>query len=237
MNIQEILEMPAIKAVEIKILDIIMREEHSHVLDDRNNVAIQQLLEIRKQLLDQMFVMTPEYKRLLSDFNDALIKAQLEMRQRLLALHKSVSSQNLGEVEYFGKVFLDYSLPKIHPVQTVRAKKIWYITSGAYDNYMPLYEDGVHGLYLCKNDEVPSENQLLYLSDEVDNWNEGLDRDMTADMHLCYAFHNLYDHTSFSIFDLLWVRDFCIEVSCESSIYTRTSDGDDIDWDKYDYND
>lgn len=75
MNIQEILEMPAIKAVEIKILDIIMREEHTRVLDDRNNVSIQRLLEVRKQLLDHMFVMTQEYKCLLSDFNEALIKA------------------------------------------------------------------------------------------------------------------------------------------------------------------
>lgn len=160
------------------------------------------------------------------------------MRQRLLALHKSVSSQNLGEVEYYGKVFLDYSLSKIHPVQSIRAKKIWYVISGAYDRYMPLYDDeGVNGLYSRKNWEIPSENQFLYMSDEVDNWNEGLDRDMTVDMHLCYAFHNLYDHTSFSIFDLLWVRDFCIEVSCESSIYTRTSDGNDLDWDAYDYGD
>ena len=30
-----------------------------------------------------------------------------------------------------------------------------------------------------------------------------------------YPFHNLYEHTSFSIFDLLWVRDFNVEISVE----------------------
>ena len=56
-------------------------------------------------------------------------------------------------------------------------------------------------------------------------------------MKLCYAFHNLYCHTTFSILDLLWVRDFCIEINAESSHYTGSTDLDDIDWEKYDYND
>ena len=45
---------------------------------------------------------------------------------------------------------------------------------------------------------------------ETENWNEGLDKEKTKDMKLCYAFHNINTHTAFSIFDLLWVRDFYI---------------------------
>ena len=45
---------------------------------------------------------------------------------------------------------------------------------------------------------------------ETENWNEGLDKEKTKDMKLCYAFHNINAHTAFSIFDLLWVRDFYI---------------------------
>ena len=30
-----------------------------------------------------------------------------------------------------------------------------------------------------------------------------------------FQFHNLYEHTCFSIFDLLWVRDFNVEISVE----------------------
>ena len=72
---------------------------------------------------------------------------------------------------------------------------------------------------------------------ETENWNEGLDKEKTKDMKLCYAFHNLYEHTTFSILDLLWIRDFCIEINAESTQYTGSTDWDDIDWDTYDYND
>ena len=41
---------------------------------------------------------------------------------------------------------------------------------------------------------------MLYLSEKTDNWNEGLSPELTSDMHLIYPFHNLYEHTCFSIF-------------------------------------
>jgi hypothetical protein len=43
----------------------------------------------------------------------------------------------------------------------------------------------------------------------------------------------------FSIFDLLWVRDFNIEVNAEvdSNTYNHKDYGDDLDWDKCDYYD
>ena len=43
---------------------------------------------------------------------------------------------------------------------------------------------------------------MLYLSEKTDNWNEGLNPELTSDMHLIYPFHNLYEHACFSIFDL-----------------------------------
>ena len=47
--------------------------------------------------------------------------------------------------------------------------------------------------------KIESENELLYLNEELDNWNEGLDSEMTKDMHLTYAFHNLFSHLIFLI--------------------------------------
>ena len=43
----------------------------------------------------------------------------------------------------------------------------------------------------------------------------------------------------FSIFDLLWVRDFNIEINIEADYdtYSTDSHGDDLDWGKYDYYD
>ena len=48
-----------------------------------------------------------------------------------------------------------------------------------------------------------------YVELNTEYYDLGLEhREKTKDMKLCYAFHNLYEHTSFSILDLLWVRDF-----------------------------
>ena len=54
----------------------------------------------------------------------------------------------------------------------------------------------------------------LGMEDENDNWNEGLDREWSKDMHLIYPFHNLYDNCFFSLYDLVYVREFNLEVHC-----------------------
>ena len=171
------------------------------------------------------------------------MKQQLiDMRKRSISLYESVCKAGIhGSVEVTSKCFLGYEYSKIHPVQTMRAKKIWAILNGTIDDYMLLYcDDGVNGFDIyAENPEIESENELLYMNEEEDNWNEGLDREMTKDMHLTYAFHNLYEHTEFSIFDLLWVRDFNIEVHAEIDSHTYPTDdwGEDLDWRKCDYYD
>ena len=121
----------------------------------------------------------------------------------------------------------------------MRAKKIWAVLNGSLDDYIFLYcEDGVNSFYINNYDpKLESENELLYLNEELDNWNEGLDSEMTKDMHLTYAFHNLFSHLDFSIFDLLWVRDFNIEIHVEYNYHTYENEeyGDDLDWEKCDY--
>ena len=80
-----------------------------------------------------------------------------------------------------------------------------------------------------------TESPILSISEETENWNEGLDREKTKDMKLCYAFHNLYEHTSFSVLDLLWVRDFYIDINVATTHCTGSDDWDDIDWMDFDY--
>lgn len=159
------------------------------------------------------------------------------MRERLFRLSESVKETSLENLEFQGKVFMNYKYSEIHPVQTIRARKMWNVLNGSYDEYIPLYKDGVNSIYFIGQETIPSEKEAVYLSEETENWNEGLDREKTKDMKLCYAFHNLYEHTSFSILDLLWVRDFYIDINAESSHYTGLDDCDDIDWEKIDYND
>lgn len=50
---------------------------------------------------------------------------------------------------------------------------------------------------------------------ENDNWNEGLDREWSKDLQLIQPVHNLYDHCYFSLYDLIYVREFNLEVHVE----------------------
>ncbi len=45
------------------------------------------------------------------------------------------------------------------------------------------------------------------------NWNEGLDGELTKDLHLINAFHNLFGHTNFALTDFIFVREFNIEIN------------------------
>ena len=187
-----------------------------------------------------MFVLDEQNKQLLAEFNESMKQQLIEMRKRAIDLYNSVYRLDMGgTVEVEGKCFMGYEYSKIHPVQSMRAKKMWAVLNGSLDDYIFLYcEDGVNSFYINNYDpKIESENELLYLNEDLDNWNEGLDREMTKDMHLTYAFHNLFSHLDFSIYDLLWVRDFNIEIHVEYNYHTYESDefGDDLDWGKCDY--
>lgn len=233
-TIQEILDSTAVKAVENEILEIITKAELSK-RGEYSKKSIQHLLSVRKLILDSMFILTDEYKQLLGQFNERMKNALCDMRQQAIEMHRHALAADVTNLEVTGRVFLSYKYPEKHPVQTIRAKKIWALLSGAYDSFMPLYEKGVNELYLNDRDPYPSEHLTLFLSEDIDNWNEGFDRVLTSDMQLCYGVYNLIEHTYFSIFDLLWVRDFYIEVKCETSHCTGSEDWDDIDWNIYDY--
>jgi hypothetical protein len=43
----------------------------------------------------------------------------------------------------------------------------------------------------------------------------GLDQELTKDLHLIDAFHNLFDHTDFAITDFIYCRDFFYEIKVE----------------------
>lgn len=92
--------------------------------------------------------------------------------------------------------------------------------NGRLNKYVRLYQDGIiMGGYRYYGDD-DSEKGMLYGHKGADNWNNGLDTEMTKDMHLIHAFHHLYGHTDFSIFDLLWVRDFNIEIHIVTDYYS-----------------
>lgn len=91
--------------------------------------------------------------------------------------------------------------------------------------FSPLYNDGVDGGQIfLRGRSYPTEVEVLWLGENTTNWDLGLDRRLSADMDLVYAFHNLWDHMSFSIYDLLWVREFNVEIKVEYD-YKTTKHG------------
>lgn len=241
MTIQEILSSTAVRSVEEQILSLYHEIERTHWNKEyENKKAIRSCLEVRKQILDSMFVLDEQNKQLMTEFNDALIQQLIEMRKRTISLYNRVYKPDMiGSIEVVGKCFMGYEYSKIHPVQSMRAKKMWAILNGSIDDYISLYhEDGVDSFEIRSYDsQIESENEFLYLNEDMGNCNEGLDRELTSDMHLTYAFHNLFRHLDFSIYDLLWVRDFNIEIHVEYDYHTYGNEeyGDDLDWDKCDY--
>ncbi len=94
---------------------------------------------------------------------------------------------------------------------------------------MPLYYNGACSFSISNNEKPESVNQMLYLNDSLGNWNEMLDKEMTKDMHLIYPFHALFTDMDFSIYDLLWVRDFNIVITTESNYGSYPGDEDKYD--------
>ncbi|MBR7052287.1 MAG: hypothetical protein IKI44_04775 [Bacteroidaceae bacterium] len=242
MIVQEIFNTTAVRRIEEQILSLYHETERNHWYNDENKKAIRSLLELRKQFLNSMFVLDEQNKQLLAEFNEAMKLQMAEMRKRAIDLYNNVYRPDMvGHIEVVGKCFMGYEYSKIHPVQTMRAKKMWAVLNGSLDDYILSYHEEGADSFLIFSDasDIESENEFLYLSEEPHNWNEGLDREMTSDLHLTYAFHNLFRHLDFSIYDLLWVRDFNIELHAEIDYHTYESDdyGDELDWHKCDYYD
>lgn len=243
MTIHEIFDSPAIREIEVEILNLQYEVEKSFLYRERNGTAIEHFLSVRKTLLDKMFVLDANYKFLLSQFNHCMTEQLKLMRQKMIEMLNAVetSSNEDEDIECVGKCFLGDVYPKEHPVQTMRAKKMWAMLNGSMDSFIPIYDDGIIGEFRAKWDGekvvIDSENQMLFLDETLDNWDEGLDRTLTQDMHLTYAFHNLWKHLDFSIYDLLWVRDFDIEIEIRKEYRNYNPDDydDDLDWKKADY--
>ena len=120
MTVKEIFDHPAVKAVEMEILDTIRDEERCRSCrnGEDTRLAVQHLLSVRKRIINGMFEWTDEHFSLLSEFNNALVHAQCEMRERLSRLSESVNETGLENLEFQGEgihelqVFRDSSCTK-----------------------------------------------------------------------------------------------------------------------------
>lgn len=176
MTVQEIFNTKAVQEIEIEILNLQYEIEKRKLFRDSERVAIERLLGVRRNILNEYFVMDENYRQLLSEFDDALKQQLIDMRNRTIKLYESVKDNDVkNNMVVKGKCFLGYEYSTIHPVQAVRAKKMWAMLNGTMDDFMPLYDDGACSFEIetwGNPIHIQSENEMLYLQEEPDNWNE-----------------------------------------------------------------
>ena len=175
------------------------------------------LLEIRKRMINKRVLAHQE--DILSDiiaFNDALTAALREMYDRAHRIWNAIKNNDTygDDMELTAKCFLSRDYPKLHPVQNEGREELWGAICDSGWNL--LYSDGVSlpALTLPRDINM-SFDSLIGMDCPPPNWNEGLDRELTKDLHLTSTFHHLFDHMNFAITDFIYIRKFETEISIE----------------------
>ena len=149
-------------------------------------------------------------------FNDALRSALKEMYDRAHRIWDTVKGNNTfgDEIKLTAKCFLSNNYPELHPVQGEDRQELWDAICDP--GWYMMYNHGVSMMALSLPGLINcSFESFIGMDCPPPNWNEGLDHDLTKDLHLTSAFHHLFDHTKFAITDFIYVRTFETEVNIE----------------------
>ena len=198
-----------IKSVEDEIL-----WKYDDPRNDYSNCG--SLLSLRKDMINKRVLEHQE--EILPDiiaFNDALTEALREMYDRAHRIWDSIKDNEAfgEEPEVTAKCFLSSDYPELHPIQEEDRKDLWCALCDC--GWNGLYENGVTLPTLILPYFNDTFDSFIGLDCSPSNWNEGLDQELTKDLHLTSAFHHLFDHTKFAITDSIYVRKFETEIKIE----------------------
>jgi hypothetical protein len=169
---------------------------------------------INKELLAHQAVLLPD----IVAFNDALREALRDMYDRAHRVWKKVieviDETDGEEMELTARLYFDYNYPELHTIQSEDRQDLW---NALCDNDLnPMYADGISVLTLTfPRDEGQTFESFIGMDCPPPNWNEGLDPELTNDLHLISQFHNLFSHMNFAITDFVYVRKFKTEINIE----------------------
>ena len=202
-------------SVEAIEREIIYRYKSAHCYESDDDY----LLSLRRDIINKKIL--AHQKDFLPDiiaFNDALREALREMYDRAHRVWKKVievMDETDGEkMELTTKLYFDYTYPELHPLQGEDRQDLWDALCDGDLN--PMYADGVSVLTLTlPRDEDDSFDSFIGMDCPPPNWNEGLDLELTKDLHLISQFHKLFQHMNFALTDFIYVRKFQTEISIE----------------------
>ena len=195
--------------------EIILKYNDYRCYNSDNDV----LLSLRKDIINKPVL--ANQKELLPDiiaFNDALRESLRDMYDRAHRIwDKMINIIDEGdgeEMELTAKIYLDTDYPALHPIQGNDRQDLWYALCD--DDLNPMYADGISVLTLTfPRDEDYTFDTFIGMDCPPPNWNEGLDPELTKDLHLISQFHNLFQHMLFAITDFIYVRKFKTEINIE----------------------
>ena len=171
------------------------------------------LLDVRSRLLNDQALAHESQEELLPHiiaFNDALHDALKRMYDRAHELYRQMSAIQ-PDIMLTAKCYLAYDYPALHPYQKEDRQELFNAISDF--GWNKLYESGVtFSLELPRDVDMPFDT-IRGMDCTPFNWNEGLDPELTKDLHINRAFHNLFDHTKFALTDFIFFRDFTFEFS------------------------
>ena len=179
------------------------------------------LLSLRRDIINKKVL--AHQKDILPDiiaFNDALRDALHDMYDRAQRVWnkvvQSIDEADGKELELTAKCYFDYTYPELHPLQGEDRQDLWDALCD--EDLNPLYADGISVLTLTfPRDESCTFNSFIGMDCPPPNWNEGLDQELTKDLHLISQFHNLFQHMNFALTDILYVRKFKTEIEIKIS--------------------
>ena len=213
MNVEKIFSDPEVVKVENEIVDLWENGRH---WTPEGTKQMKELIRKRWLVLRDFNEYDYETAQLLTTFNERLKSALTTLYGRTQKVYEEYMARDdyWGEFEVTGKCFLGYEYPVAHPVQSERAHGVREVLSdGGFEG---LYDSGVTNELIWRKDlRERSLNQVLYLSDESDNWNECLNREWSSHMNLIFPFHYLYTDLHFGLYDLLWVQEFSLEINVQ----------------------
>ena len=195
--------------------EIILKYNDYRCYNSDNDV----LLSLRKDIINKPVL--ANQKELLPDiiaFNDALRESLRDMYDRAHRIwDKMINIIDEGdgeEMELTAKIYLDTDYPALHPIQGNDRQDLWYALCD--DDLNPMYADGISVLTLTfPRDEDYTFDTFIGMDCPPPNWNEGLDPELTKDLHLISQFHNIFQHMLFAITDFIYVRKFRTEINVE----------------------
>ncbi len=171
------------------------------------------LLDLRKRILNEQACTRKAQEELLPDiiaFNDALHDALKRMYDRAHELYRQMSAIQ-PDIMLTAKCYLAYDYPALHPYQNEDRQDLFDAICDF--GWNQLYADGgTFALELPRDIDMPFDT-IRGMDCTPFNWNEGLDLELTKDLHINRAFHNLFDHTKFALTDFIFCRDFVFEYS------------------------